>query len=77
LQVNVGPTRRFALGPRYQIRKRSPTSGALAQSHDVKSTSLGVHSKSEFRPALLAQNQTGATASVTIPEPLELLGWKE
>jgi hypothetical protein len=32
----------------------------LAQSHDVKSTSLGVHSKSDSNPVLLAQNQTGA-----------------
>jgi Reverse transcriptase (RNA-dependent DNA polymerase) len=32
----------------------------LAQSRDVKSTSLGVHSKSGFKTVLLARNQTGA-----------------
>jgi hypothetical protein len=32
----------------------------LAQSHDIKSTSLGAHSKSDSKSVLLAQNQTGA-----------------
>jgi hypothetical protein len=35
----------------------------LAQSRDVKSTSLGVHSKSDSKPVLLAQNHAGAENS--------------
>jgi hypothetical protein len=55
-----GP-RRYCRQPATVAQWRNP------QSHDVKSISLGVHSKSDSNRMFLAQNQTGADTSTKRP----------
>jgi hypothetical protein len=38
----------------------------LAQSHDVKSTHLGVRTKRRFKPLAFVQNQTGADIAMSV-----------